>query len=263
MTPSAVDIGAILVLILPGFLSYRSALGRLADPSRRSALWQLAEMLEYSVYVHLLGVVLVLAAAAAVLNSVLHLETHLGDLPSKRPHEFLGLHFVEGTLLFTLYPLYVIVAAILMGAYEVPHRAATGIVKCVGLLARGIGVRPGLRWVTQPAPHFPAEPIWYKAFHVATGGFTRSRPAVMIRMKRGDIYYGVLASYPILPDSERSKDFIIVQATYAPVGHRGTPYRLDEQEGGGTVLLNSADVDSIQVYYDPVDDVRDYPVRGE
>ena len=126
MTPSAWDIGAILVLVLPGFVSYRSALARQADPTRRSALWQLAEMLEYSLYVHLLGVALVLGVSA-LLDSAFHLELHLNELPSKQPHEFLSAYFVEGTLLFTLYPLYVVVASVLLGAYSLPHRVATGI----------------------------------------------------------------------------------------------------------------------------------------
>ena len=138
MTPSALDIGATLILVLPGFLSYRSALSRRADPSRRSVLWQLAEMLEYSVYVHVLGVMLVFAVTA-VLHSVFHLETHLSELPSKPPHEFLSAYFVEGILLFTLYPAYVVVVAVLMGAYDVPHSMATHIVRGFGLLVRGIG----------------------------------------------------------------------------------------------------------------------------
>ena len=211
MTPSALDIGAILVLVLPGFVSYRSALARQADPSRRSTLWQLAEMLEYSLYVHLLGVALVLGVSA-LLDSAFHLELHLNELPSKQPHEFLSAYFIEGTLLFTLYPLYVVVASVLLGAYSIPHRAATGIVKGGGLLARGLGAIPYMGWIKPPSPDFPIEPIWYKAFHVATDGFTRSRPAVMVKMKRGDIYYGVLDSYPILPDSQRAKDFLIVHA---------------------------------------------------
>ena len=254
MTPSAWDIAAILVLVLPGFVSYRSALARRADPSRRSTLWQLAEMLESSLYVHLLGVALVFGVSA-LLDSAFHLELHLNELPSKQPHEFLSAYFVEGTLLFTLYPLYVVVASVLLGAYSIPHRAATGIVKGGGLLARGLGAIPYMGWIKPPSPDFPIEPIWYKAFHVATDGFTRSRPAVMVKMKRGDIYYGVLDSYPILPDSQRAKDFLIVQAQYAPAGHQEEPYRLEDMPGGGTVLLNSEDVDSIQVYYDPVEDI--------
>ena len=202
-------------------------------------------MLEYSLYVHLLGVALVLGVSA-LLDSAFHLELHLNELPSKQPHEFLSAYFIEGTLLFTLYPLYVVVASVLLGAYSIPHRAATGIVKGGGLLARGLGAISYMGWIKAPSPDFPIEPIWYKAFHVATDGFTRSRPAVMVKMKRGDIYYGVLDSYPILPDSQRAKDFLIVQAQYAPAGHQEEPYRLEDMPGGGTVLLNSEDVDSIQ-----------------
>ena len=211
-------------------------------------------MLECSLYVHILGVALVLGVSA-LLDSAFHLELHLNELPSKQPHEFLSAYFIEGTLLFTLYPLYVVVASVLLGTYSIPHRAATGIVKGGGLLARGMGAIPYMGWIKPPSPDFPIEPIWYKAFHVATDGFTRSRPAVMVKMKRGDIYYGVLDSYPILPDSQRAKDFLIVQAQYAPAGHQEEPYRLEDMPGGGTVLLNSEDVDSIQVYYDPVEDI--------
>ena len=256
MTPSALDIGAVLVLILPGFLSHRSALARRADPARRSTLWQLAEMLEYSLYVHLLGVALVLGIAA-LLDCAFRLESHLSELPSMKPHEYLSAYFVEGTLIFTLYPLYVVVASVLMGAYSIPHQVATLIVMGGGRLARWIGAIPFLGWIKPPSPDFPVEPIWYKAFHVATRGFEESRPEVMVKMKRGDIYHGVLGSYPILPDSQRAKDFLIVQARYAPAGHQGRLHSLEAMNGGGTVLLNSADVDSIQVYYAPTEDVQE------
>ena len=251
MTPSALDIGVTLLLVLPGFLSYRSALGRRADPSRRSTLWQLSEMLEYSVYTHVLGVALVFAIAAG-LNALFNVDTHLDELPRKLPHEFLTAYFVEGILLFGLYAIYVVAAAAVLGAYEVPHHVATGIVRGIGHLVLWIGTIPELGRLRPPTPNFPIEPIWYKTFHVDTDEFRQFRPAVFVKMKRGDSYYGWLASYPILPDSERSKDFLIERATYAPAGHRGKPYNLVEQ-GGGTVLLNTADVDSIQVYYVPND----------
>ena len=247
MIPSAVDIGATLILVLPGFLSYRAALSRRADSSRRSALWQLAQMLEYSVYVHVLGIGLVFALAA-LLHTVFHVETHLTELPSSRPHEFLNEYFVEGTLLFTLYPLYVVVAAVLMGAYELPHLFAAVIVRIGGLVAGALNRVPWLGWMKPPMPDFPVEPIWYKTFNVATDGFRQSLPEVVVVMKRGDMYYGRLESYPILPDSERSKDFLITNAVYAPAG-QGRSYKLSNQRDGGSVLLNSSDVDSIQVYY--------------
>ena len=68
-------------------------MARRADPSRRSTLWQLSEMLEYSVYVHLLGVALVFAVAG-LLGSAFHLESHLGELPAGKPQEFLSAYFV-------------------------------------------------------------------------------------------------------------------------------------------------------------------------
>ena len=244
MTPSAVDIGAILILVLPGFLSYRSALSRRADPSRRSVLWQLAQMLEYSVYVHLLGIGLVFAIEA-LLHAIWHVDTHLDELSSRRPHEFLNEYFVEGTLLFTLYPLYVVVAAVLMGAYALPHVFATAIVRIGGLVVSTVSRLPWMSWMKLPMPDFPVEPIWYKTFNVATDGFQQSSPEVVVIMKRGDMYYGRLESYPILPDSESSKDFLITDAKYAPAG-LGRSFELSNQEGGGTVLLNSPNVDSIQ-----------------
>lgn len=248
MSISALDIGAILILVLPGFLSYRSALARRPDPTRRSTLWQLSEMLEYSVYVHLLGVAL-LTGTTSFLKLSLGIDTHLRELPGMRLDEFLARYFREGVLLFTLYPSYVVVAAIAMGAYEFPTRSANAIVKTVSCLAQTLRRIPGLRWIKPPIPSYPAEPIWYSAFHVADGESMEVLPAVMVRMKSGDLYYGYVRSYPILPDSQPEKDFLITQAVYSRAGDQGQPIRLSDQPGGGTVLLNTADVDSIQVYY--------------
>ena len=250
MPTSALNVVAILVLVLPGFLSYRSALSRSADPSPRSVLWQLSAMMEYSVYIHLLGAILVFGVAA-LLDSVFGLETHLSELAAKTPHEFLSDYFVEGSLLFILYTLYVIVFAVVMGVYEVPSQVATKIAKGSDLLAWGVVRVPGLRRIKPPRPNFPQEPIWYLAFNVATGGFVEARPSVLVKMKTGDIYYGEIEAYPILPDSQREKDFLIRHAVYTPVGSPGKRFRLECQPGGGTVLLNSADVDSIQIYYAP------------
>ena len=248
MSISALDIGAVLILVLPGFLSYRSALARRADTTRRSALWQLSEILEYSVYIHLLGVALVFGIAA-FLRTCFGIETHLREIPGIRPDEFLQRHFHEGVLLFTLYPLYVIVAAITMGAYELPTWSANRMIRAITWATRLVGRIPGIRWIKPPIPPYPAEPIWYSTFHVTESETVETLPAVLVRMKSGDIYYGYIRSYPILPDSQRDKDFLITQAIYSKVGNQGHPIRLSEQQGGGTVLLNTANVDSIQVYY--------------
>ena len=137
-------------------------------------------------YIHLLGAILVFGVAA-LLDSVFSLETHLSELPAKRPHEFVSDYFVEGSLLFILYSLYVIVAAVVMVAYDVPSGIATEIAKGGGLLARWVVRVPGLRWITPPRPNFPQEPIGTTPFMFATGGFVEARLSVLVKMKTGDI----------------------------------------------------------------------------
>ncbi len=253
MSVSALDIGAILILVLPGFLSYRSALARRLDPTRRSALWQLSEILEYSVYVHLLGIALTFGMTG-LLKWWFDIDTHLSEIPGTRPDDFLEDYFTEGVLLFTLYPLYVMMAAVAMGAYSVPTWFANRIVRVIGTTTQCLVKIKGLRWVKPPGPAYPAEPIWYSAFHAEGDGSVQILPTVIVIMKSGDLYYGYVSSYPILPDSQKEKDFLITQSVYVPKGHGNEPIRLVDQEGGGTVLLNAADVDSIQIYYvDPSD----------
>ena len=57
----AIDVWTVFLLVLPGFLAYRFAVLQRADPSRRSAIWQISEILEHSLYVHLIGIVLAFA----------------------------------------------------------------------------------------------------------------------------------------------------------------------------------------------------------
>ncbi|MYD52597.1 MAG: hypothetical protein F4W93_14105 [Dehalococcoidia bacterium] len=251
MPKTAIDVAAVLLLVLPGFLAYRFALARRADPTRRSPLWQLAAMLEYSVYVHIVGIALVFGALW-LLADIFGVSSHISELPRKGPQEFLVSYFAEGVLLFTLYPVYVVFGAILMGAYDVPNWVAAGFVRSISALTGKVGSIPGMKWVPSPRPGYPDEPIWYHALSVEKGDFSGAPPLLLVRMKRGDVYYGELASYPVLPDSQKEKDFLIKSARYYPKGDRDQEYRLHEHPGGGSVLLNTADVDSIEVYYQPV-----------
>ena len=248
MPKSAIDVAALLLLVFPGFLAYRFALARRADPVQRSPLWQLAEILEYSVYVHVLGIILVFGVLFALQR--FGLETHISDLPDKGPINFLSGYFAEGVLLFTLYPVYIVFAATLMGAYDLPRWVTKLIFRRATNLTGWISARRFLGWVPTPQPPYPAEPIWYNAFHVATDGYQKAYPWLLVKMKQGDIYFGELVSYPVLPDSQKEKDFLIRKTRYYPKGDLDKEYRLDERDRVGAVLLNTAEVDSIQVYYD-------------
>ena len=127
MTPIAINVVVLLVLILPGFLSYKFAVLRRADPSQRSYLWQLSEIVEHSVYVHLLGVGLV-AAAHFLLQQIWGLSSYAPILFQEGPTAFLKSHFAEAVLWFSLYPVYVIIFSAIIGAYGLPGQVSAKIV---------------------------------------------------------------------------------------------------------------------------------------
>lgn len=247
MSVSAADIAAILLLVLPGFLAYRFAVYRRVDPAERSPLWQLTEILEYSVYVHLVGIGLVFALHG-ILQS-LGAETHLRDLPGRSPVDFLNDHFLTGSLLFTLYPVYVILASMIMGAYDLPTSVGNLVVRLTQGASSRVSSLPHLGWVRPPAPEYPREPVWYLAFNAIPRQTDAKRILLIVKMKLGDIYFGELASYPLQSDELKDKDFLLRNSRYYPGGDLDQEYRLDDADGGGTVLLNTADVDSIQVFY--------------
>ena len=126
MPLTAINIGTILLLILPGFLAYRFAVWRRADATNRSPLWQISEILEYSAYVHLLGALLVFGAHS-LLAWWLGLDTHIRVLFQYGPVQFLQDHFAAAITYFILYPMYVILASAIIGAYGLPQVFSSSI----------------------------------------------------------------------------------------------------------------------------------------
>ncbi len=250
MPPTAINLAAILVLILPGFLSYRFAVWRRADPSQRSPLWQLSEILEHSVYVHLIGVALV-AAAHFFLKWSFGLSSYAQILFQDGPASFLNTHFAEAVLWFTLYPVYVIISSTILGAYDIPGRISARIVAAVERSTGWISTRSKLlAWVPVPKDVFPQEPVWYYTFNVMSEGHTSKKPQVFVTLKSGDVYYGDIATYPIVPDTELEKDFLIRNAYYYKDGSADHEHKLYEADGIVAVLLNTANVDIIILYYE-------------
>lgn len=75
---------------------------------------------------------------------------------------------------------------------------------------------------------------------------------VSVKMKgSGDIYVGRLTSYPIVPDIEPDKDFLIIQTHYYKSGNYQDGQDLTAIDEIGAVLLNSGNVESIRVIYPP------------
>lgn len=240
----ALDIAAVLLLVLPGFLAYRFAVLRRVDASRRSAIWQAAEFLEYSVYVHLIG-----AGLAAIIHFALGafgVNTHIGFLVENSPEVFLAEHTTQAVLWFTLYPLYVIFITPVLGAYDCPVKVSNSI---VNLLAIVSNLRSKWPMLPKPEEAYPSDPIWYSAFNQKTEGYWPKIPYVFIKLKNGDAYYGKMHSYPITSDTNPNKDFLITEARYFEKGGDRIGIDLADNNADTAVLLNSANVDSIVIYY--------------
>lgn len=244
----ALDIVAVLLLLLPGFLAYRFAVLRRVDASRRSAVWQAAEFLEYSVYVHLIG-----AGLAAIIHfalGALGIDTHIGFLVENRPEVFLAEHTTQAVLWFTLYPLYVILITPVLGAYDCPAKVSSWVVNRLAFVPYLRSKLPqAFGWMPEPEAAYPLEPIWYSAFNQKTDGYQSKVPYVFVRLKNGDAYYGKMASYPITSDTNPNKDFLITNARYFEKGASRIGVDLAGNGADTAVLLNSANVDSIVIYY--------------
>ena len=242
MPASVSDVALILVFVLPGFLSYRAAVARSPHPSRRSTLWQLSGMLEYSVYIHVVGVVLFLGMGA-LLGQLGPIELHYSKLTEEGIQTYVAGYGIEALLSLLLYFVYVIVMAELLGAYRVPNRVAEGVSACAWWLSDK--ARP----VPAPRPANPEHAVWYDALHEATAAYKNGRPQLLVRMKSGDTYIGDLESFPIVADDVADKDFSISHAVWQPSEFPGQSLDLALQPGGGIVLINTVNVGSIQVFY--------------
>ncbi len=252
MPPLAINLAATLLLVLPGFLSYRFSVWRSEDASQRTPLWQLSEMLEHSVYVHLIAIGLI-AGIDVILEWWLGLDSYAGFLIREGPHEFLDKHFTEAVLWFVLYTLYVIISSTVIGIYDIPKKLTSGITWICILPTQYLHRRvKWLSWLPGAKALYPQEPVWFYVFNALNNGYKAHIPNVMVTLKSGDVYYGEIETYPIVPDTEPAKDFLIRNAFYYPDGNQDYEIRLSDKDGIGAVLLNTANVDSIIVYYEEI-----------
>ena len=255
MPKLAIDVGTVLLLILPGFLAYRFAVLQRADPTHRSVIWQVSEILEHSLYVHLLGIIFAFAIHLAFV--VFGSTTHLAELLKFGPQRFLEDYFAEAIWWYVGYAIYIIVASAIIGAYNVPSRISTGMIAL-------LRISPKWRLLNRlpvPGAMYHQEPIWYRTFRAMSENLANQAnadsndsnddsPVVFIRMKdSGDVYVGQIASYPIVSDTQSEKDFLIERVRYYPGGSFERAMDLAAVDGVGAVLLNSINVESIRVVY--------------
>ena len=236
MPDSEIGILFILVLMLPGFLVHRFVDSQRADPTQRSTVWEISQMVQYSTYIHIQGIGM-LALILWILSRFFEPDLLTRILDSGLA-EFVRTSPVIASGIGAGYVGYIIVTASLFGAYNVPKRFEDFLISIPG------------RFFT-PNNAIPPEPVWFRAFNSLTDNYRLSQPYLLVNMKGGACYFGALGSYGIVADHETSNDFMLTDTIYYPSGIDGDSYELNDTDEVGAVLLNTSNVESIHIYYHP------------
>ena len=223
------------IVVLPGWLSVaanRFYYARILDPST-TMIWGM--MLYHATMVHIVGVISVTILTMlfpSYFLSNLNLDAVLVYGPSK----FITESPTAGFVIFGTYTLWIVAGSIVSGVSDAPSL----LIRILGSFLRKVKLAP---------ERFEEEPIWHRAFTTDRERIKKSAVQVRIRMKNEDIYVGNLHFYPILPDSENSKDFRLGKFVYYKKGDITSPEELESHDNEGGVLLNTENVSSIEYLY--------------
>ena len=230
------------IIVLPGWLSISAAQlhhPRLID---RTGVMLWGMLFYHAAVVHAIGIAvsaLLIFALPGYFLETLRIQSILTDgayaFASKSPGAALAL--------FSGYFMWMVIASVVSGVVNLPAKLTYG----VGWL---------LRKANLASDPISDAPVWYEAFHRDRRESGKEGIQVTVRMKNGDIYKGSLFSYPLdLPDSAEAKDIKLGDSVLYPNGDESSPIDLDFTEfGGGGVLLNTANISSIQyLFHDEYD----------
>ena len=222
------------IIVLPGWISITANRRHYPRTDDKSNLMTWGMLFYHATIVHAVGVALV-ALAALVFREYFLNTLFIGRLLAEGPVEFTKAMPAAALTLFGPYILWMVVGSVMSGVIDLPARLTNGI---------GIGMN---KLKLAPAP-MGVEPVWYSALNLDRKiGGKELNILVSVRMKNGDVYEGDLESYPILPDSEASKDIRLGNSVLYPGGDVTSPIKLDFSiyDGGG-VLLNTLNISSIE-----------------
>ena len=221
------------IVVLPGWISISANQRYYPRIIDRSAVMAWGLLFYHAAIVHAIGVgvftVIVLVWHDYFLNTL-----QFDEILSLGPVEFMKKSPGVSLVVFGLYGLWILIGSAFSGVIDLPSKLTISIGR----------VASELRIAHEPMEE---EPVWFRALNLDRRRERELNVQVLVRMKNGDIYEGSLHSYPILPDSEQSKDIRLGNSLLYPAGDTSSPIELNfsDYEGGG-VLLNTTNVSSIE-----------------
>ena len=223
------------IVVLPGWISITANQRyhpRIVD---RTTVMVWGILFYHAAIVHIIGVAL-FAVGIWILGAFSIHTLDLERLATEGFSTYAKENSVAIALTSSIYVLWMLLASVVSGVVDLPSKFTNGL----GWIMHRCRLAP------EPVED---EPIWFNALGRERRSITGSRVQVSVRMKNGDIYVGQLLSYPILPDSEKSKDFRLGDSVFYPGGDTDRAvhlnFSLSDYEAGG-VLLNTINVSSIE-----------------
>ena len=223
------------IVVLPGWLSVatnRIYYARILDAST-TMTWGM--MLYHATIVHVVGVIFV-TILTLIFPTYFLQNISLDKILAIGPSNFIKESPTIGFIIFGIYTLWLVVGSIVSGILDTP----SFLIRVVGSLLRKVKLAP---------TRFIEDPIWHKALTLDRDMDKKPSVQVRVRMKNEDIYVGYIHFYPILPDSENSKDFKLGESVYYKNGDLSSPEQLEFDDNNGGVLLNTVNVNSIEYLY--------------
>ena len=225
------------IVVLPGWISMSANQHYHARIVDQSTVMSWGLLFYHAMIVHLIGVGVVAASvfiAQGYFLDTLGLDRILTDGPADFAKKPPGTAFS----VFGCYSLWMVVGSTMSGVVDLPSKVTYGVGKVANFLELA------------PPPVSSDEPVWYRALNLDRRIKDKSNVQVRVYMKNSDIYVGDLESYPILPDSEESKDIRLGNSILYPRGDIDSGIELDfSNRGGGGVLLNTMNISSMQYMF--------------
>ena len=221
------------IVVLPGWISITANQRyhpRIVD---RTAVMVWGILFYHAAIVHIVGIALFMTGIWALGAFSIH-TLDLERLVAEGFSAYLEESPAAITLASGIYVLWMLLASVVSGVADLPSKLTNSL----GWIMNRCKLAP------EPVED---EPIWFNALGQERRRIRDARVQVFVRMKNSDIYVGQLLSYPILPDSEKSKDFRLGDSIFYPNGdtNRAVYLNFSDYEAGG-VLLNTVNVSSIE-----------------
>lgn len=231
----------LIAIVLPGWLSVTAS--RLYHPHEidKSAIMQWGMLVYHAVILHM--IITLIPAIAVYVSSYfvavpLLFDRALIDGSLVSPADSSMAFDVVAIALGTAYILVMTFGAIVLGITDFPSQ----ITRYIGSEMRERGAAK---------EELPRDPLWYVAWRLKREMEEHPNVQLLVRMKNSDVYIGLLYEYQFAPHPDGSRDIILAgDIILWPGGDASNEIDLSfDERGGGGVMLNSANISSIEYLY--------------